>query len=74
MNGVDLFFAGEVDDAFVVEVGFDGPLAFPDQIGFIRLETVEGEAIFLGIDCHRADAEFIGRTEDTDSDLAAIQG
>ena len=74
VDGIDLFFAGEVDDALEVEIGFDGALPFADEVGFVRLEAVEGEAIFLGVDGDGADAEFIGRAKDTDGDLAAVQG
>ena len=35
-------------------------------------EAMEGEAIFLGIDRHGTQAEFVGGAEDTDGDFAAV--
>src|SRR5581483_4000314 len=34
--------------------------------------AVQGEAVLVGVDSHRADAELVGRAEDADGDLAAV--
>ena len=45
---------------------------FSDQEALVRLEAVQGEAVLVGIDRHRADAELAGRAQDADGDLAAV--
>jgi hypothetical protein len=72
MDGVDLHLAGDLEDAFDVEVGLDRLLALADQKGLVGLEAVQGEAVFMGINCHRADAELARRAEHPDRDLAAV--
>ena len=49
-------------------------MPFTDEVGFIRLKTVDAEAVFIGIDRDGAVAEFGSRTKDTNSDFAAIGG
>ena len=72
MNRVDLVFAGDGNDAVDVEIGFDGRLAGADEIGFVRFEAMQAEAIFLGIDGNGAQIEFGSRAEYADGDFAAI--
>ncbi len=55
-----------------VQVGFDRALAHADLIGFIGFEAVQPEAIFLGVDADRAQAEFIGRAKYANGDFAAV--
>jgi hypothetical protein len=62
------------DDALDVEIRADRTF-FPVQaIGFIGFETMDREAVFLGIDGNRAQTQFIGRAEDADRDFAAVGG
>ena len=68
------FSCGQRDDAFDVQVGFHRALALADQVGFVGLEAVQGEAVFLRIDGDGAQAQFVGRAQDADGDFAAIQG
>jgi hypothetical protein len=73
MDGVHAFFARQRDDAIHVEIGFHRTLALADQVGFIGLEAVQGEPVFLRVDGDGAQAEFIGRAQDADGDFAAIE-
>ena len=77
MNGIHLGRLGHGDDICDGQIGLDravlnrtGPRA--DQIGFIRLEAVQRETVFLGINRHGADAHFGGGTENADGDFGAV--
>ena len=72
MDRVDVMLLGDRDDPLDVEVGPNRLTGPADEIGFIRLETVEGEAVFVGIDGHGPDAEFMGGAKHADRDLAAV--
>ena len=61
------------DDSVHVQIRFYRPFALADQVGFIGLETVQGQAVFLRIDGHRAQAQFIGGAQDADGNFAAVQ-
>ena len=74
MDRVHALFRGQRDDAFDIEIGFDRSLALADQVGFVRLEAVQGEAVLLGVDGDGAQAQFVGGAQDADRDFAAIQG
>src|SRR6476469_4087158 len=73
MDGVYALLLRQRDDAFHIQVRLDGPFALADQVGFIRLETVQCQPVFLRINGDGAQPEFVGCAEYTDSDLAAIQ-
>ena len=73
MDGVHAFFFRQGHDAVHIEVGFHRPLSLADQVRFVGLETVQGEAVLLGIDRHRAQSQFIGGAQDADGDLSAVQ-
>ena len=57
-----------------VEIRPDRPLALADQVGLVGLEAVHAEAVLLRVDGDGAQAEFGGRAEDADGDLAAVGG
>ena len=73
MDGVDLFFGGQRNDALHVQVRFHRALACADQVGLVGLEAVQGQAIFLRINGHGAQAQFIGRAQNANGDFAAVQ-
>ena len=50
VNGVDAALLRERHDPVDVEIGLDRPLALADQIGLVRLESMQAESIFVGID------------------------
>ena len=72
MDGVDVDALGEGDDAGDVEVGPDRLAGLADAVGLVGLEAVQGEAVLVRVDGDGADAEFVGRAEDADGDLAAV--
>ena len=72
MDHADAAFAGEANDAFDVEVGADRTFAASHDVGLVRFEAMDGEAIFLGVDRDGAQAEFGGGAENADGDLAAV--
>ena len=74
VNRVDALFFRQRDDAIDVEIGLHRALAFADQVGFVRLEAMQAEPVFLRVDGDRAQPELIGGAQDTDGDFAAIEG
>ena len=72
MDRVDIMLLGDRHDPLDVEVGPNRLTGPADEIGFIGLETVEGEAVFVGIDGHGPHAEFVGGAKHADRDLAAV--
>ncbi len=47
MNGVYLLLNGEFDDGIDIKVSLHGPFALADKIGFVGLEAMQAEAVFL---------------------------
>ena len=74
VDGVDASLLRQRHDPLDVEIGLDRPLALADEIGFVRLESMQAEAIFVGIDGGGADLQFVGGAENADRNFPAIQG
>jgi hypothetical protein len=72
MDEVHALLLRERDDARNVEIRADRPFAFADDVRLVRLEAMDGEAIFLRIDRDGAQAEFGRRAKDADGDFAAV--
>ena len=72
MDGITVCFTCDTDDVCNVEVSLDRPLAVANEVAFVGLETVQGEAVLPGIYGDRADAEFVRGPHDPDRDLAAV--
>src|SRR5206468_1597808 len=72
MNGVNIMLLRERDDAGDVEVSADRLAGLADQIRLVGLEAVQREAVFMGVDRDRADAQLMSRAEDANGDFAAI--
>ena len=72
MNGVDTGALGDPDDVRDIQIGRDRLLAGTDQIAFICLETVQREAILVGVDRDGAHAHFGSSTHDADGNFAAV--
>ena len=60
MDRVHALLLRDRDDALDVEIGADRSLPLADPVRFVRLETVEREAVFLGVDGDGAQAQFGG--------------
>ena len=78
MNGVRTRQFRHAEDFIDGEVGLDRPQLFvqmgapADLVGFVRLEPVQRQLVFLRPDSDRLDAEFIGCTEHPDGDFRAV--
>ncbi len=73
MDRIDALFLRERDDAFDIKVGLHRAFAGADQVSFVGLEAVQGEAVFLRKDGYRAQAEFVGGAKNANGDFAAIE-
>src|SRR5271157_1595276 len=72
MDGVHVMLFGHRDDSGNIEIRLDGPFSGAYLVGFIGFEAVQGQAIFLRVNGHGAQAKLVGGTEDTDGNFAAI--
>ena len=72
VNCVDFCLFGDADDVCDVEVGRDWFFARTHQVRLVGLEAVQGKAVFVGKDGHRADAHFGGGAQHPDGDFAAV--
>ena len=72
MDCVHVELLRQRDGALDIEIGADRLARFADTIGLVRLEAVQGEAVLVGVDRDRADAQLMGRAEHADGDFAAI--
>jgi hypothetical protein len=72
MDGIDAFFFRHRDNAIDIEIRGDGAFALADEVRFIGFETMEAEAVLLGVDSHSAKPEFSARAENADCDFAAV--
>ena len=72
---VDGISAGELrdaDDFLDREVGRNRLHPHPDFVGLIRLEAVQGEAVFVGVNGDRLDAQLCCATKHADRDFRAV--
>ena len=74
VDGVDAALLRQRHDSIDVQIGLDRPFAFADQIGFVRLEPMQAEAVLVGIHGGGADFQFVGGAENANRDFPAIQG
>ena len=74
VDGVDIVALGQLDDLVFGQVSGHRLQALAHQVGFIRLVAVQVDAILLGEDGDRAEAELGAGAEDTHRDLATVGG
>ncbi len=72
VNAIHLVLHCQADDALEIQVGPDRLARLADPIGFVRLETVQGEPVFVGIDGDRAYTQLVCGAENADGNFAAI--
>ncbi len=72
VDGIDLVLAGDTDDVGDIQVSRDGFLSGPHPVGLVGLESVQGEAIFVGKNGNCTDAHLAGRAQNTDGDFTAV--
>ena len=74
MDRINFMLDSQGHDAGNVQVSPDRLTRLADAIGLVRFEPVQGEAILLRVNRHRADAQLVRRAENTNGDLAAVGG
>ena len=74
VDGVDAALFRERNDSLDIQISLDRALALADQIRFVRLEAVQAEAIFVGVNSGCPDIQFVRRAENADRNFSAIQG
>src|SRR5579859_3061740 len=72
MYCIDILLLCEAYNSLDVEVGFDWPLTLANQIGFVGFEAMQREAVFVRINCNRAQAELIRGAKDSNRDFASV--
>src|SRR5208282_5855165 len=72
MNRVGAFLLGGSDDSLDIEVGFDRAFPFANQVGLVRLETVQAKPILFRVNSDGTQAEFVRGAEDANGDLTAV--
>ncbi len=72
VDGVYPAFPGQSDDAVHVQVGSHRSLVATDLVGFVCLEPVQAEAVFVGVDRRGAKAQLGRRPHDSNGDLAPV--
>ena len=73
MDCVDTFFPRQRDDALDVKISLHRTFSSTDQVSFVGLEAVQGETVFLRINCYRAEPEFVSGAKNAYCDFAAIE-
>jgi hypothetical protein len=74
VDGIHAALFRDRHDPIDVEIGLDRSLTLADQIGFVSLESMQAQAIFVGIDSGGPDLQFVGGAENAYGDFSAIQG
>ena len=54
MNGIDLLFDSQRDNAFYIQIGLNRPQFRAHLVSFIGLEAMKRQPVFLRIDGDRA--------------------
>ncbi len=72
VDRIDLMLLRQRDDAVDVEIGADRFAGLADAVRLIGLEAVQRKPVLMREDGDRADAQFVRRAEDANSDLAAV--
>ncbi len=72
MDRIDFVLPGDLDDGRDVQIGPNRLARLADQVGFVGFEAMQGVAVFVRIDGHRANAQFVGGAKHPNGDFAAI--
>ena len=73
MNRVDSPLFGQRDERGDIEVRADRLPGTADEVGLIRLQPVQSETVFVGINSDRADAQLMTGPEDPDRNFTAVR-
>ncbi len=72
MDSVNIFFEGQFDDLIDAQISLYGALAITDQIGLIRLISMQGNPVFFGKDSNGFDTELDTGPKNPNGNLATI--
>src|SRR5262245_46510023 len=72
MNAVHAVLLGDGHDVRNVQVGADRLAGYAYQVRLVRLEAVQGVAVFVRIDGDGADAQLVRGAKHTNGDFAAV--
>jgi len=72
MDRIDFFLLRKRHDSGNVEIRLHRALTGSNLISLVGLEAVQRQPVFLRINCHCAQAKFIGGAKNPDGDFAAI--
>src|SRR5262249_33041790 len=72
-DSIDCVLLAQSDDAGDIQVSPDRLTALADKIGFVGLETVQGESVLVRVNRDGPDTQLMRRAEHPDGDLAAIR-
>ena len=73
MDRVDSPLFGERDERGDIEIGADRLAGLTDRVGLVRLQPMQGEPVFVGVNADRPDAQLVSGPEDPDGNLTAIR-
>src|SRR5207248_10329711 len=74
MDRIDTLLLSQRKDALHVQICLNGPLSLSNLVSFIRLETMQTEPIFFGIDGYRSQPQLSGRSHNANGNFTAIEG
>src|SRR6185437_8924483 len=72
VNRIGMGLARDSQNVLDVQVGFDGAAVAPDEIRFVRLRSMEREAVLLRVDRYRRKPELARGAHHSNRDLSAI--
>jgi len=72
MDTVGPAIFGNPDDRGDVKIRPNRFARLTDHVSFVGLEAVQGVAVFVGVNCHGSQAEFMGTAEDTNRNFTAV--
>ena len=72
MDRVGAGHLGDADDLFDAQIGGDGAQPFADAVGLVRLEAMQAQLVFFGVDGDGFLPHLVGRPHDPDGDFATV--
>ena len=72
MNRINTRLFGDANDGRNIEISSNRFPWFADLIGLIRLKAMQGIPIFISINGHGSNMQFVSRPADSNGDLATI--
>ena len=72
MDGIDLFFERQRNNAIYVQISLNGAFALADQVRFIGLEAMQAKTVLFRVDRDRSQAQLGGSAHDADSNFTSV--